>query len=173
MSRSTRRPKRRGFSRQQQGWFRPLVARAWELKCEELGHAANDKAFRDAWYQGELAVATGHRTSSDCDGGRDFERACAHFEALIGEEFRWQLQLEQGDEKRLTWLLKQDYPDYLKSKFGGNRSMRDYLLTIAESVAGRPVTHLGRLTDSELSAVRKAMLVAARRWKNGRKSNTI
>lgn len=157
-----------GFDRGQQGIYRPLVQAAWEVKCRELGQVKTDKGTFDAWRKSELACATGKESTVDCGRDRDFEKACAHFEALVGEDFYWQNKLESGDENRLTWRLKKDYPAYFRAKFGGNRSVRDYLLTIASSVAGRPISHLWRLSDGEIQTVRQAMVIAAARWEGER-----
>lgn len=160
--------KKVGFSLEQQKNYRRLVEGAWRARCESLGWLRTDKDGRDAWTRGELCAAVGHTSTKDCDTGRDYERACAHFEELEGAAFDWQMRAENGDETRMRWWLKQEAPGYLEAKFGGNRRLRDYLLEIAGTVTGRPVSQLRMLTDAEWDAVRTAMLIAGRRWMNER-----
>lgn len=94
-----------GFSRSQQGEFRKLVRAAWEGHCRTEGGAAQDKAAERTWYAGELRAATGHESSTACNGARDYERAMAHFEALAGTGVKWGLRVFGGDAKRMLHAL--------------------------------------------------------------------
>lgn len=157
----------RGFSTAQQGQYRPLVDRAWAAICREggTGFAAGDKAAREAWYRAELAIASGGHTSTTAiSRHRGFEQCCAHFEAIAGDSFQWQLRAENGDETRIRHALEKRHPGWLVRHFGGNRSLRDYLLGIARQATGRPdLAALWRLTDAQIVTVTRAILIEAAR----------
>lgn len=159
-------PRASGFSTAQQGQYRPLVDRAWAAICREggAGFAAGDKAARKAWYRAELAIATGKTSTSDLNPGRDFEQCCAHFEAIAGDSFQWQLRVENGDETRIRHAVEKRHPGWLVRHFGGNRSLRDYLLGIARQATGRPdLAALRQLTDAQIATVTRAILIEAAR----------
>lgn len=90
------------FSRAQQPEFRKLVAAAWQQHVRETGAT---KAQERAWYEAELWEATGHDSTTDCNAGRDYDLACAHFEALAGVSIRWQMKVHSGDATRIIWHL--------------------------------------------------------------------
>ncbi len=93
------------FSRPQQSQYRQFVRHAWLQHCrdEQLPIAPMD---RD-WYEAELVVATGHRTTSECNAGRDYDHAMAHFEALARAGVKWQLKLSRGDAIRLAHNIRE------------------------------------------------------------------
>jgi hypothetical protein len=101
----------RGFTTGQQGHFRPLIAAAWEKHCQlsklpSSPAADSNKAFR-SWYADELKIATGKPSSVHCDRKRDFTRAMAHFESIVGESIFWQCRLYGDDARRIAWNIRE------------------------------------------------------------------
>jgi len=109
-------------------------------------------------------IATGQTSTKDLDPARGFERACAHFEALAGDSFEWQIKAENGDENRVRHVVERRAPGFLRRHFGGNRSFREYLLGIARQATGRPdIAQLRQLTDAQMATVCRAMVTQAER----------
>lgn len=119
-----------GFTPKQQGLFRPLVEAAWQkhfaahpaclwassqpsLALESFRPSVApdpktiEKRARRYWYESELLHATGKKTTKACDAKRDFTKAMAHFEALIGESIYWQLKLHGDDARRIAWNIRE------------------------------------------------------------------
>jgi hypothetical protein len=102
----------RGFTAGQQGHFRPLVAAAWSRHSQlaKLPESPADKemnrTFRN-WYEEELKAATGKPSSVHCDRKRDFTRAMAHFEVIVGESIFWQTRLYGDDARRIAWNIRE------------------------------------------------------------------
>lgn len=96
-----------GFSRAQQPGFRVMVAAAWSAHCRAEGCEAGAKPDR-AWYERELVFATGHHSTADCNAGRDYDRAMAHFEEIAGTGIKWQMRIHTGDAVRLLHELRQE-----------------------------------------------------------------
>lgn len=103
---------KRGFTTGQQGHFRPLVEDAWNRHCqlarlpESPANKETNPAFR-SWYEDELKSATGKPSSVYCDRKRDFTRAMAHFEAIVGESIFWQTRLYGDDARRIAWNIRE------------------------------------------------------------------
>ena len=115
------------FSRAQQPEFRMLVKRAWDRHCLADSVNPSDKAAHRAWYEAELLDATGHASTSDCGGGRDYDRAMAHFEALAGTGVKWNLRLHGGDAVRMLHEIR---------KVGGKEVDEHYLRAVARRMTG-------------------------------------
>lgn len=100
------------FSRRQQPEFQRLWKLAWTAFCESEGEAGlalfADKDAKDAWYRDQMERATGHRSSKDCNPGRDYDRAMAHFEAIAGCDVKWNLKLYGGDAKRMLHAVRKN-----------------------------------------------------------------
>jgi hypothetical protein len=99
-----------GFTRKQQGLYRPLVAAAWQRHCKldsSVLDYADKAAARRAWYEAELEVATGETTTSSLDPKRDFEAAMAHFEMLAGAGIYWNLRVYGGDARRIAHNIRE------------------------------------------------------------------
>jgi hypothetical protein len=102
---------RRGFTPAQHGYFRPLVEQAWAKHCQLNRLPASpaedaNPAYR-AWYEDELEAATnGKRSTSFCDRKRDFTKAMAHFEIIVGESIFWQTRLYGDDARRIAWNIR-------------------------------------------------------------------
>ena len=56
------------------------------------------------WCEWELFTATRRRTTRECNAGRDYDRAMAHFEILAGNGIRWQMSLYNGAQHVLHEL---------------------------------------------------------------------
>lgn len=101
----------RGFTPGQQKHYRPLVDQAWAKHCERnpavLREAVDKAAARGAWYEEELKEATGKPSTSFCDRKRDFTKAMAHFEAILGESIFWQMRLYGDDARRIVWNIQE------------------------------------------------------------------
>jgi len=113
-----------GFSRAQQPEFRALVAAAWIAECKREGRAVSLKPERD-WYERELTLATGHDSTCDCNAGRDYDLAMAHFEALAGGSIKWGMRIYSGDVKRMLHELRKDCAEVAIRAAGVNE---EYLL---------------------------------------------
>lgn len=126
------------FSRAQQPEFRILVKAAWQQHVRETGAG---KSQERAWYEAELLEATGKDSTSKCNAGRDYEAACAHFEALVGTSIKWQMKACRGDAKRILWHL-----DQITEKHGLSEN---YLRRIAHNSAPKHLreTELPQLAD--------------------------
>jgi hypothetical protein len=108
----------RGFTPAQQGHYRPLVQQAWEAHAKRNGLAVTGDLFADpqtairdpnfrAWYEDELEAATGKRSTCQCDRKRDFTKAMAHFEAIVGDSIFWQMKLHGDDARRIAWNIRE------------------------------------------------------------------
>jgi hypothetical protein len=95
------------FSPAQQGLFRPMVAAAWAVTAPANGCDPKDKAQREEWYRAELERAIGATTTKDCNATRDFETLMAHFEAIGGAGFYWNLRIHKGNARRVLHELRQ------------------------------------------------------------------
>jgi hypothetical protein len=105
-----------GFSPGQQAQFRPMVQAAWVRSTDGR---SDQKPDRD-WYERELFAATGCRSTTDCNRGKDFDKAMAHFEQLAGNGIKWTLKAANGDRTRLLYLIESEaraggypYPEYV------------------------------------------------------------
>jgi hypothetical protein len=102
---------KRGFTPGQHGHFRPLVEQAWNRHCKlaKLPPSPADKkknpAFRE-WYEDELEIATGKKSTEHCNRKRDFTRAMAHFETIVEESIYWQTRLYGDDARRIAWNIR-------------------------------------------------------------------
>lgn len=93
------------FSRAQQPEWQELIAAAWRAHCTHEGIELTKKPDR-SWYEQELFLATGQTSTSDCNAGRDYDLAMAHFEGLAGVGIKWQMRVHSGDAKRLLHELR-------------------------------------------------------------------
>lgn len=150
-----------GFNRAQQGEFRPLEKAAWQLHCSRCGLSASDKAAYKDWYRTELEKATGRRSTSDCNGGRHFEKACAHFEALADYGIEYQLRLIRGDLRRIRYAANQVNGAWAR-QFQTDAELESYVRGIVARAFGQP-TDLHLLTDDQVSTVTQIVRVDANR----------
>lgn len=132
------------FSRAQQALFRPLVARAFAVANPGAHFDTYNPDVR-AWYETELEHATDHRSTSHCDPKRDFENAMAHFEAIIGDSFTWQLRRLNGDRNRILHEIHDTARDF--------DCTEEYMLAIASQAIGFQVTDLAQLNDELLLVI--------------------
>lgn len=101
---------KRGFTRKQQGVFRPMVIAAWQRHCQlhsEVLRAVDKVAAKRAWYEAELEAATGETTSAALDPKRDFEAAMAHFEAVAGNGIYWNMRVHGSDARRIAHNIRE------------------------------------------------------------------
>lgn len=151
-----------GFSRGQQGIYRPLVAAAWKLHSDRAGIDAKDKPARKTWYETELREATGNASTTACNKGRDFDRARAHFEALAEAGIEGQLAEINGITKRLRWNAGQANPNWL-DRFADDAAFVRYMRAIAAQITGRELPELHNLDDREILTLTRAVVNAAKR----------
>lgn len=150
------------FSKGQQAEYRTLIAAAWQRHCRINGANPKDKAAQDVWTRGHLETATGHRSSKDCNGGRDFERATAHFEALGEAGINAHLRLVAGDLRRLKFAIQQRNPAFLRNTTDAD--LTAYAQGIAQQafhLSTQPDLHT--LSDAQMLVVTRALAIAADR----------
>jgi hypothetical protein len=146
-----------GFSRSQQGLFRPMITKAWEIHCEKNGLDKKDKPAKDRWYRNELLVAIGIESTSDAHPGRDFETCMAHFETICGDSVHWNMRVFKGDAARIIFSIGQICKKHTISE--------PYVLGTARKMLQRPgLQSLAEVERSEdLARVRVALLMHAKR----------
>lgn len=149
------------FTKSQQGQYRALEKAAWQVHCRRRGLDSSDTAAYVAWYRAELKQATGRATTRDCDGGRHWEAACAHFEALGDLGIAYQLKLIQGDLRRIRHAAAQIAPEWLR-QFATDADLERYVRGIVRQAFGRDID-LHRLDDAQIRVVTQAVRVAAAR----------
>lgn len=123
-----------GFSRAQQGLYRPALRAAWK-------HSGRDFS-EDDFKRQHLLAATGYASSSQCNGEEDFEAVMAHFTKLAGPEWageavKWELKARTGNYRRLVFETGFDAPE-------------EYFETIAQSVCGKPLAALTAADRAEV-----------------------
>lgn len=100
-----------GFSKAQQGHYRPLVDQAWLRHCATAKiapHPYDDSlAICRVWYEAELEAATGETSTTRLDRKRDFTTAMAHFETIVGESIYWNCRLYGDDARRIAFNLRE------------------------------------------------------------------
>jgi hypothetical protein len=136
-----------GFSRAQQPLWQALKAAAWLARCKREGWPLTLKIDRD-WYEQELFHATGKTSSTDCDAGRDYNLAMAHFEGLAGTGIRWQMRLYDQDVKRMMQVLRSDFRESDLKVAGVNE---EYVLRCIRNGFGSKKPW--QMTRAELTAV--------------------
>lgn len=148
------------FSPGQQGHFRPMVADAWARELRDFPDASKCKGKRCgecdycAWYEAELFKATGCTSSSDLDKKRDFEKAMAHFEMLVGEGIYWQMRREGGDARRVLHAMRE-----LSSEFDADEHyMRGIARRQLKLGDDAPLPDLSELTYEQIANVRSALV---------------
>jgi hypothetical protein len=139
----------RGFSTKQQGHYRPMVEAAWKRACQldaTLLQGADKAATKRVWYENELEVATGKRSTLDLDRKRDFTAAMAHFETIVGESIYWNMRLYGDDARRVAFNLREICresdvdEDYM-------RSMARRMLRLSPT---QPLPELGQMSYQQL-----------------------
>jgi hypothetical protein len=146
------------FSRAQQGPFRQLVEHAWSVECKQTRRDPLDKAARRFWYEEQLLAACGQRSTSDCNHTRDYEAAMAHFEALAGDSFYWQLRQYSGDRRRILHEVRA-----LAAEF---ECPEEYMLAIARRALSREnlqPAQLLELGSEQLLTILRALKIQVRR----------
>ncbi len=78
--------KPRGFTRQQQPWYRSLLAQAFEVDCERRGLNPNVDCLFDSWKEDQLESVTGHRTSAELNHNDDYDCVMLHLAQIAGDE---------------------------------------------------------------------------------------
>lgn len=99
-----------GFTRGQQGLFRPLVDAAWAKHFAKhpacIWNGGTEEAARRIWYESALYNAAGKTSTTDCDPKRDFEDAMEYFERLVGESIYWATRKYGADARRIAWNIE-------------------------------------------------------------------
>lgn len=104
------------FTRGQQPEFRTLLERAWQTSCEldsSLDQGARCRKSKRCgeccyclWYVGLLESSTGHRSTTDCNAGRDYDFVMRALEAIIGDSIKWHMKAAGGDANRIRHELR-------------------------------------------------------------------
>jgi hypothetical protein len=81
----------------QQGIYRRLVTAAWKKHAGGNGIAEKDKPAKERWYRKQLHAELGVWTTKELSQN-DFAKACATFEAIIGESIYWATRALGGKE---------------------------------------------------------------------------
>ena len=104
-------PRRGGFSPRQQAIYRTLVDKAWRAVCKKE-HGKNwlyyvgDGIAKNEFYRETLRDKLGVYTSKQLNKTGDFEKACAAFEEIAGNDIYWQLRVQAGPVERARRELK-------------------------------------------------------------------
>lgn len=93
-----------GFSRSQQGHYRPVVKAAWLAHCAKTGLAPNTRGARDPWYRDELMACIAENTTARCNQVMDFDIVIRHFARIAGDEY-WINRIADAPERRLRKLI--------------------------------------------------------------------
>ncbi len=99
-----------GFTKGQQGEYRPMVYAAWARHCRfhpEALQAADKAAAKRDWYEDELEIATGQTSTRFCDRKRDFEAAMQHFEELSESGIYWAMRVYGADARRFAYSIRE------------------------------------------------------------------
>ena len=151
------------FSRAQQSEYRPLVDLAWKAHATRHQIPVKDKALRSAWYIGHLRDATGKASTTDCNGGRDFDRACAHFEHLAESGVKFQIRLISGDTRRIRHAIQRTNVQFLR-QFASDAALESWLRGIAQqSLSAATPPELHTLDDRQIHVVTRAACIQAAR----------
>lgn len=150
------------FSRDQQPEFRRLEKDAWQLHCRRSGADPKDKTAYKSWYRAELLKCTGRDSTTACNAGRHYERACAHFESLAEDGIQHQMRLIQGDLKRIKHAIREINPAYL-SRFATDAALEAYARGIAAQATRLEAPHLYDLDDAQIAVVTRAIRIDAHR----------
>jgi hypothetical protein len=134
------------FTRAQQPAWQGMIRAAWKAHCLREGLTSAPGQFDRGWYERELSFATGRTSTIECNAGRDYDFAMAHFEALAGSGIRWQMCAHTGDARRLLHEL---------SRFSHTHHLdEDYLRKVARQMLRTPhLPHLAELTRAQLLVI--------------------
>lgn len=102
------------FSRAQQPELREYLRLAWAAHCRHEGMDAEERCRGSrcgqcdycAWYEDLLEGATGHRSTTACNAGRDYDFFMRDLEAVHGESIKWQMRAFRGDATRMLHELR-------------------------------------------------------------------
>ncbi len=102
------------FSRPQQPELRTYITLAWSAHCRAEGRedfrcSSSKRCGACAycgWYEAVLDKATGHRSTTDCDAGRDYDCFMAALEEIHGQSIKWKMRLFTGDVRRMMHELR-------------------------------------------------------------------
>lgn len=120
MTRWARKPRRTGFSSGQQPELRLYLTLAWAKNCEDEGLNPADRCRGTrcgecvycTWYEDILKRATGKKTSTACNAGRDYDFLMRDLEIIHGKVNRWQLRACKGDAVRIIYELRKAVEDH-------------------------------------------------------------
>ena len=91
---------------------------AWgaHCRCEGIPEALGARCLRKrckaadcaycTWYEDTLEAATGHRSTTECNAGRDFDFFMAALEEIHGEGIDWQIRKFHGDANRILHAIR-------------------------------------------------------------------
>ena len=151
------------FTLAQQPELREAIALAWAAHCRHAGLAPEEgtrclrKRCKEegcrfcGWYEHHLEAATGYRSTTECDDGRDYERFMARLEEIHCESAKWGIRMRGGDARRLLFTLGK--------RCRGHGMDEIYLRRIAAKVCRLPgMPELHELDAGQMRDVRAAAL---------------
>ena len=115
---------RKGFSPSQRPALNDYLALAWAAHCrheglaESIGARCLKKRCQEkgcafcTWYEDTLEGATGHRSSTECNAGTDFEAFMAALEEIHCESYEWQMRKFGGPLRRILHAVHAVSPGF-------------------------------------------------------------
>jgi hypothetical protein len=153
------------WDHKQRAIYFTLVQKAWTKE----GGDPSERAERETWAKDALEKLTGRRSTKDCNGGRHFERACAHFEALAMEGIQWQLRMQNGDRKRIRYAVKKISPA-CSATWPTDAALEAYAIGIVRKMFPGAPESLHLLSDAQIYDVTQAFRSYAHRFERNNAS---
>lgn len=141
------------WSAKQQGIYRTLVNKAWKEHAQAKTIVEKDKVAKNAWYRralhAELGVWSTKELSQDY-----FAKACAIFEAMLGDSIYWATRALGGKEaergRRALFAIRE--------LCAGHDVDEDYARGISRQALNREtLPHLDDLSAEDLITVMQVM----------------
>jgi hypothetical protein len=149
------------FSRTQQPEYRRLVDAAWAA-------AGLPSSQRRAWYEEQLLSCVGVSSTIPLDKARDYDVACAWFEALADNgDYKWQARAETGDHARILSAALNHRDPKNPPHLQGAPLTPEYCSAIAQQSLRLPAPPpLRTLSKQQLQTVIRAIAIQHRRSLN-------
>lgn len=105
------------FSGSQQPELRGYLTLAWSTRVQSIGGEATPKCLKGKrcqtcafclWYGDVLEAATGYRSTTECNAGRDYDAFMSALEEIHGQSIKWKMRLYSGDARRMMHELQRD-----------------------------------------------------------------
>lgn len=105
------------FSSYQQPELRSYLALAWAARLKTTPGEAAPRCLKGkrcgvcdfcGWYGDVLEAATGYRSTTQCNAGRDYDLFMAALEEIHRGSTKWNFRIFSGDVKRMLHELRKD-----------------------------------------------------------------